>query len=80
MTYLELEFPSVDAARAATKQLEAMDITGEWYMRKAHTGEAWRLSIASEVDLRQDHIARLGGKVLDEEAAAGRPSPTDDEA
>lgn len=79
MTYLELEFPTADAARAATARLEEMEITGEWYMRKSHSGDTWRLSVASELALRQDHITRLGGKVLDDadgKAVAGG----DDEA
>lgn len=71
MTYLELEFPSADAARAATNRLEEMEITGEWYIRKSHIDESWRLSIASEVALRQDHLSRLGGKAMDETAGAG---------
>ena len=77
MIYLELEFPTADAAKAATRQLDEMEITGEWYVRKAHAGEAWRLTVASEVALRQDHIVRLGGKALDEEAGAA--SGADDE-
>jgi hypothetical protein len=79
MTYLELEFPDAEAARAATGRLEEMEITGEWFMRKSHMGDTWRLSIASEVALRQDHIARLGGKVL-EDAAGSAVASSDDEA
>lgn|GEM_PF-5770628 len=77
MTYVELEFPTVEAARAATRRLDEMDITGEWHLRKGR-GDAWRVSIASEVTLREDHIARLGGKVADADGAAGPAA--DDEA
>jgi hypothetical protein len=70
MTYLELEFPTADAAREATARLDEMEITGEWFVRKSHTGDTWRLTIASEVVLRQDHITRLGGKVLEDAAGA----------
>ena len=79
MTYLELEFPSPEAARAAIARLEEMEITGEWHLRKSHTGSAWRLSISSELTLRQDHIARLGGKAL-EDAAGAAVAAGDDEA
>jgi hypothetical protein len=70
LTYLELEYPDLAAARAATHTLDELEITGEWYLRKGRTEGSWRLSIASEVVLRPDHLARLGGTPLDEGAAA----------
>ena len=80
MTYLELEFPNADAARAATARLEEMGITGEWHMRKSHVDDSWRLSIASEVALRQDHLTRLGGKVLEDAAGTRTAGSGEDDA
>lgn len=76
VTYVELEFADAQAARAATTELEAMAVTGEWHLRPVRGGQAWRLSIASEVTLRPDHIARLGGRTLEDEG----PAAPDDES
>lgn len=76
MTYLEREYPSRDAARTASALLDELGITGEWYLRKTH-GDAWRLSIAAEDAVRDDTLARLGGKAVDDTAADA--SEADDE-
>ena len=69
MTYVELDYPSQEAARDATVLLDEMGITGEWHLRKVRS-DGWRLSIASEVNVREEDIARLGGKPVEDQGGA----------
>jgi hypothetical protein len=75
LTYVELDYPSQEAARDATVLLDEMGITGEWHLRKGRA-DNWRLSIASEVDVRDEDIARLGGKPVEDQ---GGPDAADEE-